>query len=77
MLNLFGQFEQFKTETGTRDLWHMNEGSGTTLKEETSGNDGTISGATYIKGKFVVPRLKSVAVKCYKNQRGLQWMNQS
>jgi PGF-pre-PGF domain-containing protein len=40
-------------ETGLVALWHLNEGSGTMISDSSgNGNTGTISGATWIDGKF-------------------------
>ena len=39
--------------SGLVGLWHMNENSGTTTKDATqNGNNGTITGATWVTGEF-------------------------
>ncbi len=40
-------------ETGLVALWHMNEGTGSTISDSSgNGNTGTINGATWVDGKF-------------------------
>ncbi len=39
-------------ETGLVALWHMDEGSGSTVYDSVGNNDGTITGATWVDGKF-------------------------
>ena len=40
-------------DSSTVALWHMNEGSGSTIKDASGNqNDGTINGATWVSGRF-------------------------
>ncbi|WP_455391921.1 LamG domain-containing protein [[Eubacterium] cellulosolvens] len=44
---------EFKVDGNTVALWHFNEGSGSTLNDETTNNnDGTINGASWTMGRF-------------------------
>jgi len=50
-----GAGQQFEVDANTLALWHMNEGSGLTIYDETTNNnDGAITGATFVTG--FVPR---------------------
>ncbi len=45
--------QEYGVDEFTAALWHMNEGSGSTIFDETSNNPGTINGATWTtEGKF-------------------------
>ena len=53
LLSLFSaSAQEYEVDKFTTALWHMNEGSGNTIFDETGGNDGTIDGATWIEGKY-------------------------
>ena len=45
-----GDGERFVVDGNTAGLWHMDEGSGSTISDETGINNGIISGATWVDG---------------------------